>query len=44
MAEALDGAYRRRDPRLHFVHKRPIFDPYRADPRYQALLQRMNLT
>jgi hypothetical protein len=44
MFEALDAAYRWRDPRLHFINKRPIFDAYRDDPRLKALLKRMNLT
>jgi Tfp pilus assembly protein PilF len=44
MTQALEGAYSQRDPRLHFVSKRPIFDSYRADPRLQGLLHRMNLT
>jgi hypothetical protein len=43
MFEALDGAYQRREPRLPLVRKQPIFDPYRADPRFQAMLHRMNL-
>ena len=42
MFEALDGAHRQRD-REHSRYSQPIFDPYRADPRFQALLRRMNL-
>jgi hypothetical protein len=34
----------RRDPSLlPSVQNEPVVDPYRADPRFQALLQRMNL-
>jgi serine/threonine-protein kinase len=43
MFEALDGAYRTRDVLLPSIHHLPFFDPYRADPRFHALLQRMNL-
>jgi len=43
MFGALDGAYQQRQPTLLFLPNEPLFDPYRADPRFQALLQRMNL-
>jgi serine/threonine protein kinase/Tfp pilus assembly protein PilF len=43
MFEALDGAYRQRDAFLLYIRNLPFFDRYRADPRYQALLQKMNL-
>jgi len=43
MFEALDGAYRQRETYLPFLRYEALFDPYRADPRFQALLQRMNL-
>jgi hypothetical protein len=43
MFEALDGSYQRREPRLNRIPYEPFFDPYHADPRFQALLQRMNL-
>jgi serine/threonine protein kinase/Tfp pilus assembly protein PilF len=43
MFEALDRAYRERDPALVSNLHDPFFDPYRADLRFQALLQRMNL-
>jgi len=43
MFEALDEAHRRREVFLLFIQNQPYFDPYRADPRYQALLQKMNL-
>jgi eukaryotic-like serine/threonine-protein kinase len=44
MFEALDRAYRERDPALVANRHDPSFDPYRTDPRFQALLKRMNLT
>lgn len=43
MFEALNGAYQRRDPYLPHCLIEPFFDPYRADPRFQALLRRMNM-
>lgn len=43
MFEALEGAYRHRDVDLTFIQGQPLFDPWRADPRFQSLLQRMNL-
>jgi eukaryotic-like serine/threonine-protein kinase len=43
MFEALDGAYRQREFFLLFIQNLPFFDRYRTDPRYQALLQKMNL-
>ena len=43
MFEALDEAYRQRDVLLRRAPGEPFFNPYRADPRFQALLQRMNL-
>lgn len=43
MFEALDMAYQRRDLRLVSSKNEPFFDPYRADPRFQALLAKMNL-
>jgi hypothetical protein len=43
MFEALEGAYRQRDRMLLNIQNLPFFDHYRADPRFQALLQRMNL-
>jgi len=43
MFEALEGAYRQRDQFLVHIQNLPFFDRYRADPRYQALLQKMNL-
>jgi serine/threonine protein kinase/Tfp pilus assembly protein PilF len=43
MFEGLDAAYQQRDPGLAGFQNEPFFDPYRADPRFRALLQRMNL-
>jgi adenylate cyclase len=43
MYEALDVAHRQRDALLFLIQNLPFFNPYRADPRFQALLQRMNL-
>jgi hypothetical protein len=42
MFAALDGAYEQRDVFLIYVQSLPSFDPYRSDPRFQALLKRMN--
>jgi eukaryotic-like serine/threonine-protein kinase len=43
MFEALDGAHRQRDYFMIQIQYLPFFDRYRADPRYNALLQKMNL-
>jgi len=43
MFEALNGAYRQRDPSLPLFQNEPVVDPYRSDPRFQSLLRRMNL-
>jgi tetratricopeptide (TPR) repeat protein len=43
MLEALDSAYRQRDRILLDVRHLFFFGPYLVDPRFQALLQRMNL-
>jgi hypothetical protein len=43
MFEALDAALEQREillPRIGYI---PFFDRFRADPRFQSLLQRMNL-
>jgi len=43
MFEALDGAYQQRHGALASFRYNPFSEPYRADPRFQALLRRMNL-
>ncbi len=39
----LDRAYRQRDAGLRWLKVDPLFAPLRADPRYRALLRKMNL-
>ena len=39
----LETAYQRREQGLAVMKREPMFDPLRADPRYQDLLRRMNL-
>jgi tetratricopeptide (TPR) repeat protein len=43
MFDALDGAYRQRNVFLLALQHELFFDPYRADPRFLALLRRMDL-
>ncbi len=44
MFEALEAACRQRDAFFIIMRPRmPFFDPYRADPRFHALLAKMNL-
>ncbi len=43
MFESLDGSLRQRDYYIFRIQYMPFFDPYHADSRYQALLQKMNL-
>ena len=38
----LEKGYEDRDPNLPYIGK-PFYDPLRSDPRFQALLRRMNL-
>jgi serine/threonine protein kinase/Tfp pilus assembly protein PilF len=43
MFEFLQAALAERDPYLTRIDAEPYFDPFRSDPRFRALLQRMNL-
>jgi serine/threonine-protein kinase len=43
MFEALEVVHQERDYFLLYIQYLPLFDPYRAEPRYQALLRSMNL-
>ena len=38
----LETAYEERDPNLPYLGK-PLYDPMRSNPRFQALLRRMGL-
>ncbi len=39
----LEKAYAEQDPNMPYIGCFPIFDPLRAEPRFQALLRKMNL-
>ena len=41
--EWLEKAFEVRDPNLPFVNLMLVFESLRSDPRFQALLRRMNL-
>ena len=43
MFDELERNYERRDVYLILFQGAPFFDPYRADPRFQSLLSKMNL-
>jgi hypothetical protein len=36
-------AYRRRDPDLPYLNADPIFDRFRADPRFADMLRKLGL-
>ena len=42
--EWLEKGYEQRIPLIYRLKSRPMFDPLRSDPRYAALLRKMNLT
>jgi hypothetical protein len=39
----LEKACDDRDPNMPYISCEPLFDPLRSEPRFQALLRRMNL-
>ena len=39
----LEKAYAEREPNMTYISCNPIYDPLRAEPRFQALLRQMNL-
>jgi serine/threonine-protein kinase len=39
----LERAYAERYPAMPYISCHPLFDPLRAEPRFQALLRKMNL-
>lgn len=41
--EALERAYDDHWWNMYLINAQPWFDPYRSDPRFQALLRRMNI-
>jgi serine/threonine-protein kinase len=41
--DLLEKAYAERTPNMPYIGCSPIFDPLRAEPRFQALLRQMNL-
>jgi serine/threonine-protein kinase len=41
--DLLERAYKERVPSITYIGCNPLFDPLRAEPRFQALLRKMNL-
>ena len=41
--DLLERAYKERVPGITYIGCNPLFDPLRAEPRFQALLRKMNL-
>jgi hypothetical protein len=39
----LEQAYEEQDPQLFYLKVVPFWDPLRSEPRFQALLRRVNL-
>jgi hypothetical protein len=40
----LEQAYEEQDPGLFYLKVSPFLDPLRSEPRFQALLRRVNFT
>lgn len=41
--DRLERTLNDRDPNMPYVSRWPLWDPLRSEPRFQALLRRMNL-
>jgi hypothetical protein len=41
--EWLEKAYEERDQQIVWLKVWPLFDPLRSDPRFKAMLKKMNL-
>jgi len=40
----LERAYDEQDPALFWLKVAPIYDPLRSEPRFQALMRKLNFT